>query len=425
MVRYAIASEAEQIADVTASAFGYGRDDGRWTWTRDTAAAQPDRYLVNVKGHEIVGCLFVTPASLWVGESVIHLADVGHVSVRADLQGRGFGTELMAGAVMLLRRDGYHLSRLGGMVRFYSRFGYRPFPRGMYELIVEPLEFGMGAITAEEAHRLPPEIAKHVRRYHPAKDWATCMKLWQEMYSRRTGAVVREIDLSTPPSSGPDPQGLSFVYDDGGVQGYVFAVRNPEGRVFRPWEARILVQEAAYEMTRPEALWAPMRALATEAARLNCQRIVARLPFDTRIENALIDGGLTFRRCELMGGTAGNMICLLNLAGLLETLLPELQKRIARADLRQTMAVEFRVEQQRATLELQDGKLKVTERLDAADRIRSHKASLDTRSFVLLVLGLRDWVQVQSDAKRRPVPALDTLLRVLFPAQPAATGVWG
>ncbi|MCX7597283.1 MAG: GNAT family N-acetyltransferase [Armatimonadetes bacterium] len=425
MVRHAKPSEAEQIADVTASAFGYDREDGRWAWTRDTAAAQPDRYIVNVKAGEIVGCLLVTPFSLWISEAVIRLADVGHVAVRQDLQGQGLGSKLMDGAVKLLRADGYHLSRLGGMVRFYSRFGYRPFPRGMYEIIVEPLEFGMSAITAEEAHRLPPDMAGRVRRYHPARDWAACMKLWEEMYRCRTGAVVREINYAVPPTAGPDPQGLCFVYDDRGVRGYVFAHRNPEGRVFRPCEARILVSEAAYKQDRPEALWAPMRALAAEAARLNCPRILARLPFDARVEEALLEGGLTFRRCELMGGTAGNMICLLNLPGLLQAILPELQRRVSQAGFRARVVLQVMVERQQATLKLNHGRVHVLPCGAGLNGASYETLRMTTFAFTALLLGLRDWEQVSATASHNLSAAGHAAVKALFPPQPAATGHWG
>ncbi len=427
MVRTADTSEAEAIADIAAAAFGFAHGGERWQRIARQVQGSPGDYLVVEHRGRVAGSLHLVPHRVFVEDAVVQACDVHDVSVDPNLQGRGLGTELLAAAVDEMARRGFHFSRLGGYARFYSRFGYCRFPRGAYELPVEPAEAGARVLGVEEVFALPDRIARHVRRYDPANDWHACQRLWQGMYSGRTGAPVRPYDSTVqPPAQGPDPRALKFVYDDGAVRGYVFATVTREGRVFRPCDGRVAVAEAAFEPGCPEALWAPMKRVLQEAARMNSWRVLAQLPFDPVVERALSEGAITFRRVELMGGPASNMVRVLNLAGLLETIEAVLRRRAETAPQPDHRHIRLTIGSQAATLSFDAAKPpSVTASAPDGPSEDTATAQLDSYGVMAMVLGLRTWGELAGLCKHDLSAADGAALDALFPRQPTATGPWG
>ncbi|MBC7287838.1 MAG: GNAT family N-acetyltransferase [Armatimonadetes bacterium] len=427
MIRLADTRDAEIIADVAAQAFGFPRGGERWQQLRREAEAHPGDHLVVEQDGCIVGALHLVPQRMWVDGAEVLECDVHNVAVVPERQGRGLGTELMEAAVNEMNRRGVAFSRLGGLARFYSRFGYCPFPRGMYEFPVEPVEGGARVLTPEEGFGLPAEVRPCVRRYNPRTDWKTCGRLWQQMYAGRTGAPVRHFDeAADPPQAGPDPHGLDFVYDDGQVRGYACATILREGRVFRPCDGRVAVTEAAFEPDRPEALWAPLRRILLEAVRMNAWRVVARLPFDAVVERALIAGEIPFRRVEFAGGPACNMVRVVNLYVLTSSLRPVLERRARDASVTLSRPLTLEVAGQAVILRTDPaGSLHVESVLATGSTAAEGSAVLDSAAMMALVLGLRTWPEISASCLHNLTPEQTRALVHLFPPQPTATGLWG
>jgi predicted N-acetyltransferase YhbS len=425
MVRTARAEEAELVANITAEAFGFPKGGERWQRTRGMVEVFPESYLVIEANGEVRGALRLTPEWMQVGSCNVLKGEIGDVAVRPDSQGQGLGTQLMQCAVEHMRAQGFHFSRLGGLVQFYSRFGYEAFPRGAYEFPVEPAQGGARLLMPEEALRLPAELARYVRRYDPGRDWHSCQRLAQQFNQNRTAAPVRHYDpAAAAPTEGPNPRGFSFVFDDGNVRGYVFGSRRPEGLILSILDAKVGVDDAAFQVDRPETLWAPLKALLVEAARINCQLVSGRLPFDPLVEKALREGQVLFRRVELQGGPASNMIRVINLPALLQAIRPELQARwgVSRAAWRGTL--ELSVGEDTATISFHNGQVEVGHE-NASPVEPCNRVRLSAYAFMSLLLGLRQWHQVEALCTHDLTPEASHALGVLFPAQPTATGVWG
>lgn len=424
MVRQARASEAEAVASVTSAAFGFPAGGERWVRTRRMVENTPERYLVIEREGEIAGALRIDPHLMQIGRCRVWKGDVADVCVRPDLQGMGLGTELMQAAIEKMRAGGIHISRLGGLVKFYSRFGYVRFPRGGYEMPIEPAQGGDRLLTCEDVLRLPRDVERYVRRYEPRRDWHACQELWLRFNEGRTGAPAREWDPSRPaPEAGPDPRGFSFVFDDGQVRGYVIADRAREGQIFRLLDPRVVISEGAYDVGRPEALWGPVRACLLAAARFNIPLVAARLPFDPVVERALMEGGVLYRRVELMGGAASNMICVIDLGGLLEAIAAELSRRWKTAGAVWEGALAVEVDGQMAVVEVESGAVNVRSAARAA--WSGPVVEMDTWTFGMLLLGLRPWRVLRGRGDGKVPGEIDRVVDALFPPQPTATGLWG
>jgi len=396
-----------------------------WLHSYSLVESRPEQFLVIEADGEIQGALRITPAWMQVGSCRMLKGDVGEVGVRPDVQGRGLGTRLMRAAVEHMRAKGFHFSRLGGLVEFYSRFGYRAFPRGLYEFAIEPMQGGNRLLTIYEALRLPEELAGHVRRYDPARDWHACQRLRQQFNTGRTGAPVADYDPSSPaPAANVDPRGFSFVFDDGQVRGYVLASRQAEGQIITPCEARVVAGDGAFDPGRPETLWAPLKALLLEAARINSQRVAARLPFDPMVEYALRDGRVLYRRVELQGGPASNMVRIVNLPALLEALVPELQSRWDRSRMPWQGSLALAVDDERAAIQVADGRVSVALEPGPAAGV-AQVVEMPTFAFMALLLGLRSWGELEALCRHHLTPPAARSLGLLFPPQPTATGLWG
>ncbi len=405
-VRVAEAGEAEAIADVMAAAFGFRRGSDKWRSRAAAAHASPGNHLVVEDGGRIVGALCITPGRYWIGEAQITKADVGHVGVLPELQGRGIGSLLMSECVRILAERGFHLSRLGGLCKFYERFGYRPVPRVWYVAEVEPITGGAGLWMPEDLYP-PSELERIVRHYEPRRDFHACRKLLADFYRGLPGAPVLDHDPSAPAPEG-GPEQLSFVYDDGQVRGFVRAAPAGAGKVFDPCDPPVLVDEAAYEAGRPEALFMPVQRLLLEAWRHGVRRVGLRLPLSRDVQDALARGRVRVDACEQWGGPAASMVAVTNLAGLLAALQPVLSARWAQAGLRWRGQVALRCGQQAAVLRFGEEDVEVAP--GAAEP--AEEVEVPAGWLAMMIVGLRSFAEVAPGGVGREAAAA---LGAIFP----------
>jgi len=412
--RRAEKGDADAIFKVVASAFSLEEGSPKWKRKRDLVHSETEHFLVLEEDGGIVATCVVHPHRLWVGRSQVLKGDVGEVSVLRELQGRGLGTRLVREVSRWMEEEGFHISRLGGLNRFYGRFGWVPFPRWYYEFPLTSVGAGASRLSVEEVLSLPEELRSRVRPYDPERDGKRRLELYRLFYEGRTGALVRE--GSEPPGAGP--HGLDFVYErEGEIVGYVAGVEYP-GEV-SPFEPKVAVHEAAFDLaSAPESLWVLMKYVLLEAHRRGALRVAARLPFDPAVERVLREGKVYFQKVELMSAYGSNMVKIVNLRRLLGAISPTLEGRLSALPYAWEGRVRLEVDGQEAVLVV--GPSVQVDEGEAGNYIRC-----DAHTMMRLVLGLSSFGELEGTLEHDlPREAVATF-SALFPREPVATGPWG
>ena len=326
------AEEAAAIADLLMGAFCLEDKPEKLASVRRMAEAGYANFLVLEHDGGIAAVVRVQRHPLQIGRCTVLKGEVGHVAVRPELQGKGYGTRLMKGAVEHMRRSGLHLSRLGGLMRFYSRFGYEPFLRRFIHIPVAPMDSEMKGKTWSQLCAIPPGLAARVRRYDPSRDHTAVHALLRSYELGRPGAHVRPQNPGPAPTAGPDPEGLRFVYEeDGKVHGYLAGAL---GLVHAgDPEPSYRIDTYAESGSASSTCGALVKTLVREAAKIAPTVISARLPYDERLFESLTNAGIAFDIVEMHQSLDGNMMQVLNLPRLLKAMAPELSDRLGAAGL--------------------------------------------------------------------------------------------
>ncbi|MCD6359314.1 MAG: GNAT family N-acetyltransferase [Armatimonadetes bacterium] len=386
-----------------------------WTWDH------PEQYLVMEEDGQIVAALHIGDTWIQVGRSAVLKGDVGHVAVPTELQGMGLGTRLMRHAVEHMRRKGYHLSRLGGLVHFYTRFGYEPFPRRFVVFEVQDFTGGAGRITPADAYPEPRPERGLLRPFDEARDRQALADIRYAFHDGRSGSEVVRPEAATPVNPAPpDPDALRFVYElDGRQIGFLFADENAHEA--RPGREGFSIGELCYDPAHPEAPGLLLRMLLSRIAHRAPLRISSRLPYDEAVTEAVQAAGVGFDMVETRHAVASNQIMVVNLSATLEAILPELTARLADSLVADwTGAVEFALPAETATIVIDGGHIEVG-RAETADL----PLTLTQAQFVKALFGICGAVELPPvramglDATRR------ALLDALFPRTPTGSGPWG
>lgn len=318
--RTATPTDAPGIVRVL-DAFGPGYGDS----LRKKRAEQPHQWRVGLQGTEIVCALRAAPSELWVGQSRVKSADIGEVAVAAEYQGRGIGSQAMEDCDGWLRESGYALARLGGLMRFYSRFGYEPFPRCYIEFpISNCIRAGAARIDFVEMLKSSREIDGCVRPYDPDCDFKTVCELIDGFTRGQTGSRVFDAADEVPENFAG-----WMVYEDGAARIRGAMRCNQHEHDMTPFESMVMISGFAYETGNS----APLEALLKHALKLaherGAKRMTAYLPQRDEVIADVEKTGLDFTVCSHKGAIAGNMVRVVGLNRLLESIRPELVARLA------------------------------------------------------------------------------------------------
>lgn len=410
-VRTATADDASEVAEVIGGAFGGDH--------REMALAEcrqaPEQWRVLEHAGRVVSACRIQSIGLQVGRSVIHKGDVGHVGTLPEVQGRGFASALMRDSVAYLKQAGCQIGRLGGLIPFYSRFGWAPFPRRYYEFRLEPTRAGVRTLEPDEYLQPAPGFRGRIVPFDPVRNHDARARLHDAFNRHRTGAPV--VSFGSPPATAlPDETGLRLVCElEGRVVAYLFGFQRPARHT--SFEAEAEIGEIAFEWQHSEALGALVMQMLRTVYQRGATRVTGRLPFDVRVENALRDSGIGFFQVEIQTAPAGNMIRLVDLLGLLQRITPELEARLARsASPNWRGEIAFSVDEQTAVLELKDGTVAAWDWTPG-----EHHITLDQAAMLKLVLGLRSF----GECAQLPDPHAHALCEALFPRQATACGAWG
>jgi predicted N-acetyltransferase YhbS len=417
-IRTATPGDAEAVGLVTQGAFGGSHGE----WVAETCRLAPEAWRVLEHNGRVVSVCQVQIHGIRVGRYEINKGDVGHVSTLPEFQGRGFGSELMRDTVGYLKEAGCQVGRLGGLIAFYSRFGWVPFPRRYYEFPIEPARAGAKTLQPDEYLQPPEGFRGSVVPLDPVRHHEGRACLHEAFNRNRTGSIA--ISWGPPPprdTAEPDTTGLRLACEiEGELAGYIFAFERPQDHT--AFEAQVEIGETAFDYRKPEALGALVAQVLRVAYERGAKRVTGRLPFDERVESALRAAGVAFHLVEIHTAPASNMIRIVDLLGLLKRIAPELEARLAASAVAEWNGeIAFCLDGgQSATIESKGGSLGVWDWTPGEFRV-----DLDQATLLKLVLGLRSFsecaqVHAVSDAR-----AATEVCNALFPRQPTASGVWG
>jgi predicted N-acetyltransferase YhbS len=115
-----------------------------------------------------------------IGDSLIRNSHLGEVSVLPELQGAGLGSRLMTDSVRWLESSGAAQSAaLGGLVRFYSRFGFTP--AASPPALVIPFKNERGGVKEIHFKEIITAMSENehdrIRDFDPEADKETCLRL--------------------------------------------------------------------------------------------------------------------------------------------------------------------------------------------------------------------------------------------------------
>jgi len=369
-------ADAEGIARVTAVFAKVFAEIGHAQMQLQQFRDEAHEWRVGVRDGEIISAVHASPSTMWFGRSQLRWADIGDVSVLESLQGAGIGSLAMRDMATWLRETGCGVSRLGGLMRFYSRAGYEPFPRCYVEFPVsEVIRAGTSEVPFTDLLQPAFPGAGQVRPFNEARDIPQIWHVMDTFTRYRTGCRT-----FVQPTSTPETLHGSYVYEIEGQARGVVIFREFEKDV-SPFEASLTIYQLWYQPGYPAALDGLIKHVLGLAHAKKAHRVTAFIPFSDDVTHDLLRLGVGYTLCEIMGAVAGNMIQVGSLRALLEQLQPELQRRIE--GLRWQGNITFDIGDQQATLLVSPDTVEVSEAVESRYRLRLSHAEL-----VRAVLGI-------------------------------------
>ncbi|MCX8083242.1 MAG: GNAT family N-acetyltransferase [bacterium] len=414
IVRQASRGDIDRVIEVLDKAFNRNIVGDREVYEKKYREIEKgmDNWLVLEADGKVIGAVRIIKHWMRIGKSKILKGDVGEVSILPECQGKGYGHKLMEGTVRWMVENNYDISRLGGLCKFYKRFGYIRFPRRYIEIEIGR-KAGAGASMVEEGEvMIEEEMLKKIDTFR-AGDEGKCIKLRDEFNSRYNGSLIEE-------SFGISP--LFYVFrEDGDVSGYIGGTRYE--KEYSEFEARITIYQIAYRIDKPYVIQSLIKYINNLAYREGINRITLRIPFDPEIINAIKEIPVRFRLVETYGGISGNMLQVINMESLFRRLVPELEARLERSVMGlYTGVIRISIEKGNVILDIKRGKIDVVSNAKADTEI-------EIKEFYLLqlLLGLLSFSEVEVILEKKTgVKANERdLLNILFPRCPVFSGNWG
>ncbi len=112
---------------------------------------------------KLVGSVLNIISTVFYDDIILNKASVGEVSIDPSFQGKGLGHKLMEENQKFLDSIGIDFARLGGLTKFYSRFGYVAVPTKTYEVNLSAISGGVKKITVADLITLKEESQHHIR----------------------------------------------------------------------------------------------------------------------------------------------------------------------------------------------------------------------------------------------------------------------
>lgn len=298
-----------------------------------------------------IGCVKTENRLLQFGQAKLLCGDVGYVAIDPSFQSRGLGHLLMEDNSHLLEERGYDLGRLGGLVHFYSRFGWSKFPSYSWRFWLGDVSGGVKKIPFETIVAVKPEDRQKIRPMIKTNDWIQYQQACKQGHQRAFWYLAcesprRQMDFDRQ----NDFELERWVYEENGRVLACLELFNKAQISDVGW------QEGCLREFTQLLKFALERIKASSPAQ---QYATASLPWDHQLTNTLSDIGLRFELIKSYSGISSNMIKIVNLKRLMNHYGPELTMRIKTLPNVPSTRVTFILEEsnQQVTLDLADGRL--------------------------------------------------------------------
>lgn len=410
--RNAQTKDIDGLLKVSLAAFNKVYKKGSKEWNKERAAIAYDlkQWRIMLNNEKIVAAVHVKKDWLKIGKSKILKGDVGGVCVLPEMQGKGLGTLILKDTVEWMKKQRYDISRLGGLCKYYSRFGYKRFPRRYYEFNVGTLARAGASRILESEISLENDLLKKIRPFVPQKDYAQAIKLSQKFDSFYSGSrILSREEKKASTMKKKNPLDIVFV-ENGKILGRMQA--SESDAEISDFEARIRIYLNGYDIKRPYVIQSMMAYMNNYAFKKGIKRMTARMPFDACIINALSELPFRFKTIETYGGVSGNMLQIVNFKSLINRLIPELEKRLSiSADLQFALGVG----KESVALKISNGKIKPIEKSSGLI------VNINEADMLKLALGLLSFSELNVTTNTQTA----TVLNILFPRLPASSSNWG
>lgn len=421
VLRSATPQDMEKILNVIEKAFQIEKGSEKWKDKKNLILREVENWRILLENGRIIGAVHIGKSWLKIGKSKILKGDVGEVSILPEYQGKGYGSKLMENTIRWMKKEKYDISRLGGLVKFYSRFGYIRFPRRYVEFSVGN-KIWVGASKIEEGEiPIPEEFVSKIRPFNPKRDFSSYIEIHNRFNQSYTGASIINQDFKLSQKSAS----ISVVFEENGkISGYLFATQHPaEYSKTDSSVGEITIVDVGYEKEKPYVFESLIKYINNFAYRKGIKRITARIPFDPEIIEILSGIGIHFQCSETYGGKGANMLQIINLQSLFERLVPELEDRLKNSITSNWQGIlEIKIKKDRVQLHIIQGKIKVVE-----DKEPTLSLSLKEIYLLKLVLGLLSFEEVKNILEEKiKLNSLEiALLNNLFPRKLVSSSNWG
>lgn len=390
----------------------------KWEQASQLIQNEIERFRVLVEADRIVAAAYLCQVPMQIGSACVDLGYIGQVAVRPGFQFQGRGSLLIQDLVDCLNEQDFDLARLSGLVRFYERFGWKPFPRRFVEFPLQDLKAGMAHVSLEHMARPSPTAAQRIREYCPDTDRQRRDTLVRQFNYLRTGACVREVVGRSRPLHQERPDQWQLVYEEQGeILAYVASHVFPYD--VSDFESSVNLYDVAFNLNHPQAVVDLLKHVLWAAHQRGASRVTARLPWDRRLFAILRQAGLVFEKVELNNAATGNMLRIVSLRRLLDKIASELTVRWRSAGLRKAGVLTIRVDEKVTSLRCDVFGVRVVDTIGDM----CWNLHLDAVQFCRLLLGMNPPESLLS-ASEIGSDAFD-VVRVLFPAQATASTNWG
>jgi len=402
--------EAAALLPLVMEAFSVRPGTERARITTQLVRGAPDQFVALRQDGRLVAAAHIAQHHLRLGRSTLLKADVGHVCVAPQRQGQGLGAALLTRLVRFLAAEGYHFSRLGGLMHFYSRFGYVPFPRRYLDITVPDLRADLKGRNWGRWLAQTDQEQRAIRPYKRELDGHRVLQL------RTDHPLALDLSQRLDPAqaSPPPPRERSLVYErDGDLRAFAW-IAPPSN------DNALDLRELLWDAAHPEAVGSLVKHIVRLAARERLE-IRTRLPYQPALCEALTASGVTHDLRERRQAIDGNMVRVLSLHALCHALLPELAHRLQSLGLRPCQRLGLAVGDQTVDLLFADGHIRIGQPGSAA---QPPPLPVPQGRFLRWVLGLETPAETLLDSAAL-TPDQRLLFLALFPRLPAVSNTWG
>jgi predicted N-acetyltransferase YhbS len=415
IIRTAAEKDIEGLLQVFSAAFNRNLEKNSDKLNAKKISINDDlqQWRVMIDDDKITGAVHIKKSWLHIGKTKILKGDIGDVCIHPEIQGRGLGTVILEDTIKWMKKNNYDLSRLGGLCKYYSRFGYQRFFRRYFE-------FNVGTIARAGASRITEgiipvsngDLAK-IRPYEPIKDHESALKLHESFSCLYNGSRILDSKEKETPTLCENKDPLNLVYaENDKILGHIQVAESKNE--ISDFEARIRIYLYGYDKSKPVVIQALLAYINNYAFEKGIKRMTARMPFDSDIIQALTELPIRFKTIETYGGMSGNMLQIINLKSLLSRIKPELEERLLESiNFNWNGTLQLKTKKDSASINFENGKISVAPSNKADVTINVTEIQL-----LNMILGMTAFSELDSSENNNISTEIKMILNSLFPRKP-------